>query len=86
MIHPERNEFHYKLYLYFIYIYLDISFSNLTMAWYLQHFSRFLRTVSSDSAILPVVAAVMQNFGWSWIALLTQTENLFTFVRDHLAQ
>ncbi|XP_065899544.1 gamma-aminobutyric acid type B receptor subunit 2-like isoform X2 [Dysidea avara] len=50
-------------------------------------FSRFLRTVSSDREIDYGISRTMRRFGWSRIALLTQSENIFTFfaaaLRDH---
>jgi len=45
-------------------------------------FPKFLRTVSQDSEIVAGVAAVMRQFGWSRVALLTEAENIFTFVSD----
>lgn len=53
----------------------------------LDSFPTFLRTVASDTAMVPGIAAAMINFRWSRIALLTQAENVFTFfsatLREH---
>jgi len=46
-----------------------------------NEFPRFLRTVSSDIEIAQGISLLMQHFGWSRVALLTQSENIFTFVR-----
>ena len=43
-------------------------------------FPYFLRTVSSDAEIVPGIVQAMNQFDWSRIALITQSENIFTFV------
>jgi len=43
-------------------------------------FPLFLRTVSSDAEIAVGITAAMKKFGWSRVALITQSENIFTFV------
>ena len=43
-------------------------------------FPRFLRTVSSDAEIVVGIVQAMKQFGWSRIAVITQSENIFTFV------
>jgi len=43
-------------------------------------FPNFLRTVSSDADIADGIIQAMKQFSWSRIALITQTENIFTFV------
>ncbi|XP_065899508.1 gamma-aminobutyric acid type B receptor subunit 2-like isoform X2 [Dysidea avara] len=45
-----------------------------------EKFPLFLRTVSSDSEAVIGVKAAMRQFGWSRISLITQSENIFTFV------
>ncbi|XP_065899590.1 gamma-aminobutyric acid type B receptor subunit 2-like isoform X4 [Dysidea avara] len=42
-------------------------------------FPLFLRTVSSDAEIAVGITAAMKEFGWSRVALITQSENIFTF-------
>ena len=39
-----------------------------------------MRTVSSDAEIVAGIIGAMKQFKWSRIALLTQSENIFTFV------
>ena len=43
-------------------------------------FPRFLRTVSSDAEIVVGIVQVMKQFEWSRIAVITQSEDIFTFV------
>ena len=43
-------------------------------------FPRFLRTVSSDAEIAVGIVQAMKQFEWSRIAVITQSENIFTFV------
>ena len=43
-------------------------------------FPLFLRTVSSEGEVAVGIKAAMKEFGWSRIATITQSENLFTFV------
>jgi len=43
-------------------------------------FPLFLRTVSSDAEIAVGITAAMKKFGWSRVALITQSESIFTFV------
>ena len=43
-------------------------------------FPLFLRTVSSDAEIAEGITAAMKKFGWSRVALITQSESIFTFV------
>jgi len=40
--------------------------------------------VSSDAEIAEGITAAMKEFGWSRIALLTQSENIFTFVSSYI--
>ena len=47
-------------------------------------FPRFLRTVSSDAEIVVGIIQIMKQFGWSRMALITQSENIFTFVSVHI--
>ncbi|XP_065899536.1 gamma-aminobutyric acid type B receptor subunit 2-like [Dysidea avara] len=47
-------------------------------------FPLFLRTVSSDAEVAVGVTAVMKKFGWSRVALITQSENIFTFVSTEI--
>ncbi|XP_065899518.1 gamma-aminobutyric acid type B receptor subunit 2-like isoform X2 [Dysidea avara] len=53
-------------------------------------FPLFLRTVSSDAEIAVGITAAMKRFGWSRVALITQSENIFTFFstgfKSHLNQ
>ena len=44
-------------------------------------FPRFLRAISSEAETIFGIVQAMKQFGWSRIAAITQTENLFTFVR-----
>ncbi|XP_065899549.1 gamma-aminobutyric acid type B receptor subunit 2-like isoform X3 [Dysidea avara] len=50
-------------------------------------FPNFLRTVSSDSEIVHGISGAMRKFGWSRIALITQSESIFQFfaadLREH---
>ena len=39
-----------------------------------------MRTVPSDAEIVVGITQAMKQFGWSRIALITQSENIFTFV------
>ena len=43
-------------------------------------FPLFLRTVSSEAEIVVGIIQVMKQFDWSRMALITQSENIFTFV------
>ena len=43
-------------------------------------FPKFLRTVSSDAEVVAGIVPAMKQYGWSRIALLTQSENIFTYV------
>ena len=43
-------------------------------------FPNFIRTVSSDAEIAIGIVQAMKQYGWSRIALITQSENIFTFV------
>ena len=43
-------------------------------------FPHFLRSLSSEAEIITGIIQAMKQFGWSRIAVITQTENLFTFV------
>ena len=43
-------------------------------------FPHFVRTVSSDAEIVVGIVQAMKQFQWSRIALITQSENIFTFV------
>ena len=43
-------------------------------------FPNFIRTVSSDAEIVIGIVQAMKQYGWSRIALITQSENIFTFV------
>ena len=43
-------------------------------------FPNFLRTVSSDAEVVAGIVPAMKQYGWSRIALLTQSENIFTYV------
>ena len=45
-----------------------------------ETFSSFLRTVSSEAEIVAGIVQAMKQFGWSRIAVITQSENIFTFV------
>ena len=45
-----------------------------------QTFPRFLRAVSSEAETSIGIVNAMKQFGWSRIAVITQTDNLFTFV------
>ncbi|XP_065899540.1 gamma-aminobutyric acid type B receptor subunit 2-like isoform X3 [Dysidea avara] len=51
-------------------------------------FPLFLRTVSSDAEVAVGITAVMKKFGWSRVALITQSENIFSFasteIKSHL--
>ncbi|XP_065899532.1 gamma-aminobutyric acid type B receptor subunit 2-like [Dysidea avara] len=53
-------------------------------------FPLFLRTVSSDAEVAVGITAAMKRFGWSRVTLITQSENIFTFVstkfKSHLNQ
>ncbi|XP_065899528.1 gamma-aminobutyric acid type B receptor subunit 2-like isoform X2 [Dysidea avara] len=53
-------------------------------------FPLFLGTVSSDADIAVGITAAMKRFGWSRVALITQSENIFTFFstefKSHLNQ
>ena len=46
----------------------------------IRQFPKFLRTVSSDIEIAQGISLLMKHFSWSRVALLTQSENIFTFV------
>ena len=43
-------------------------------------FPNFIRTVSSSSEVVDGIIQAMKQYGWSRIALMTQSENIFTFV------
>ena len=43
-------------------------------------FPRFLRTVAGEDQIVFALMKLMKQFEWSRIAVITQAENLFTFV------
>lgn len=43
-------------------------------------FPRFLRTISSEAEIVVGIIQAMKQFKWSRIAVITQNDNLFTFV------
>ncbi|XP_065899524.1 gamma-aminobutyric acid type B receptor subunit 2-like [Dysidea avara] len=49
-----------------------------------ETFPLFLRTVSSDAEIVAGIVAAMKEFGWSRVALITQSENIFTFLSTDL--
>ena len=49
-----------------------------------QIFPSFLRTVSSDAEIVVGIVQAMKEFRWSRIALITQTENIFTSVSKYM--
>lgn len=49
-------------------------------------FPSFVRTVSSGAEIAVGIVQAMKQFGWSRIALITQSENLFNFVSCCISQ
>ena len=49
-----------------------------------KNFPNFLRTISSEAEVNIGIVNVMKQFGWSRIAAITQSDNLFTFVSVNL--
>ena len=45
-----------------------------------QVFPSFIRTVPSEAEQVIGIVQAMKQFGWSRLGVITQSENLFTFV------
>ena len=50
-----------------------------------QVFPSFLRTVPSGASQVVGIVQAMKQFGWSRIGVITQSENIFTFVSLQLS-
>ena len=70
----------YKLhirYFYNIQIAIEASSPRLSST---QEYPLFLRSVPPDNNITPGISGLMRHFRWEHIAIVTQEEDLFTFV------
>ena len=45
-----------------------------------KEYPTFLRVVAPDNTINPGIIKLMQHYGWEHIAVITQEEDIFTFV------
>lgn len=65
------------------YIALSLKISPVSTSPHLSNaitFPNFIRTAASGSEIVIGIVQAMKQYGWSRIALMTQSENVFTFV------
>ena len=72
---------------YIIFYFTDLQISQSSSSPYLStvpEFPKFIRTVSSDVEAATGVSNIMKHFSWSRVALLTQSETIFTSVSGKL--